>query len=347
MKIKTMKEIVSDMAGYMVTIGSKITNFNPGSIVRTLFEAVATEIEQLYFKMKKGHAEAIEGSLYTSFGFSKTPATKATGLLTLEFKAPLSLVFTISKGHSFYTVPVKGKVIYFECLEDKTVPIGETSVDVKVQCTEAGEIGNVPPLSIRNVMSPLPMVERMYNLSPFHTGLPEETTEQRKKRFSNFIGTLQRGTVDSIKYGVSQIPDVAGVNVREDVGLIYIYVHDAQGQLPDPLRVQVENLVPNYKCGGIKPIVSQVNIKKVDIDIKVSLENGFDRGTYALIIYNSISTFLERYTVGKPLLRAEIVRFIMNLDYNAILNVNLSIDKDVIAQDNELVRPGKITINVE
>jgi hypothetical protein len=80
-----------------------------------------------------------------------------------------------------------------------------------VQCTQAGTIGNVPSYTIRRAVQNTPVMGDIYNASRFFTGAPEESKEERKKRFSTFVRGIARATPDALTYGCLQVTNVAGV----------------------------------------------------------------------------------------------------------------------------------------
>lgn len=152
LKIKTFGEILSDMVTWVSTSGKKLSNFYVGSVIRTLLESVAVEIESLYFQMFKGFKYAIENSIFYSFDFPRMPATYSSGTLAIKFKFPIPNTFVIEAGTKVCTLPVNGEVVYFVSLQDLECEKGVDYVELTVQCTVAGTIGNVPQYAIsRNI----------------------------------------------------------------------------------------------------------------------------------------------------------------------------------------------------
>ena len=198
--MKTFNQILNGMAGWIVTNCTKLTNFFVGSVLRTLLEAIAMEIEALYFQMHKGFIYAIENSIFHSFGFYKKPAISATGEVTVVFKDSLPQSFTFLKGFKFATVPILSQVVYFEVTEDTTAPKGCSSILVPVSCTEKGVVGNVPSNTITIMVTPVNIVRSVYNEKSFGSGTSEESSSERKRRFTTYIQTLSKATVDALKY---------------------------------------------------------------------------------------------------------------------------------------------------
>lgn len=345
--MKSFNRILEDMVTWMLTSGSKLTNFHSGSVIRTLYESIAAEIEALYYEARKGFKNAVENSIFHSFDFYRTDALPATGELTLQLRSDSVQSFIIPKGTRFFTIPLDGrKVVYFKTTEELEVLAGVSAVKIMVECEEKGVIGNVPPFSIRRSVNSLSLVEDIYNESKFFNGAPRESKESRKQRFSNFITTLARGTVPAIEYGVNKVQGVSGVRVVESIGILRVYAHNAEGNLPENLKKDIEESLIDYKTAGIKALVLPVNKSAIDVNIEVLLNSGYPEEKYEEAIQSSVESYLQRFTVSQDLYKSDMIRFIMGIDTNAIINVEVEIEGELITGSNTLIRPGQINVSV-
>jgi len=347
LKIRTFKEILTSMASWVTFNNPKLNNFRVGSAVRTLLEAVAVELESMYFKMRKSFNSAVQDSIANSFGFHPTPAIASSGNIILEFKSNLPQRITIPVGFRFSTVPVGGELVYFEATEEVLCEEGTQSAVVPVRCTQTGTVGNVPARSISMMVTPLAMVSRVYNESAFGNGEAEETLEEYKKRFTQYIETLARGTLSSIQYGCLKVPGVSGAYVSDNIGEIQAYVHDSQGNLPEELRLEVIKALIDYRPAGTEVIVLPVTKRIVNVNITITLRAGFDRDTYRSIVQDSVTTFLNNFSVSRGLTRADLITHIMMIDRNAITNVVTSLNSDVNVASFELIRAGTVNVSVQ
>lgn len=345
--MRGFRTILGEMATWIMTNSKTLTNFYPGSVIRSVLEAISIQIEALYFQARKGFLSAIEESIFNSFDFQRALATKSTGDVVVTFRAPLDQRVVFEQGFEFMTVPVNGDTLYFQVMQDTYVERGASQVTIKVECMASGITGNVPAYAIRRAVLTRGYILDIFNPAKFFNGLPEETTDQRKKRFTDFVNSLGRATIQSIKYGILQIPEVKGVYVKEDTGILTVYVHDVNGQLPDDLRTRVQNALVDYKSGGIRALVSPVVTKTVDLDITVTVEDSYDKEMYRQILQSSVEAYLSYYIVSKNLVRAELIRFVMNIDDSAILNVSINLTQDITVGANELIRPGTVVVTVQ
>jgi len=78
-QIKSFAAIAASMINYARATQDEITDFSVGSVARTIMEAPAIEIEELYQRMLAGILEAIPVSVYRAFGFDPLEAAPARG----------------------------------------------------------------------------------------------------------------------------------------------------------------------------------------------------------------------------------------------------------------------------
>lgn len=345
--MKTFSEIVNGMANWITSNTSKLTNFHVGSVLRTLLESIAVEIEGLYFQMRKGFNDASENAIFNSFDFHRFPALRATGTLTIKFKYALTDPITIAKGSKFFTIPLNGKQVYFQTTRDYVFGIGSTMSDIEVECIDSGVIGNVPSYSLRYSVIQLSQVSDIFNAQAFYTGKPEESKEERKKRFNRYIDTLARGTVSAIQYAALKVPGVAGAYVEDQIGYVNVYVHDAAGNLPEDLKQQVIRSILEYRAAGIDVIVLPVIKRTIDLDVSVSVRPGFSLEEYRSAVQQAVTSYLNYFTVSRDVVQADLTRFIMDVDINAIANCHMNLDQDIPINTFELVRAGTISVTVD
>lgn len=80
-QVKKFDSIIASMVNWISSNTSKITDFNVGSVVRTILESIAMELEELYYQLMKAVEEAIEEAIYRAFNFPRNPAQRSTGLV--------------------------------------------------------------------------------------------------------------------------------------------------------------------------------------------------------------------------------------------------------------------------
>lgn len=342
--VKTFREILSSMVDWTSSNSTKITNFHVGGVVRTLFESVSLEIEALYYQMQKGFKKATKDSIYESFGYNKLPPVASSGNVLFTFKFPLVAPLILPPGYLISSIPVNDKILYFKTTQQVFISTGVSSALVSVTCTEPGELGNVPANTIKIPVARLTEVSDVTNPLPFVGGREQESDEDRKKRFSRFIESLSKGTVPAIEYGCLAVPEVTGVSIDDQIGVVKAYVHNAAGDLPDSVRLDVQNSLINYRSAGIEVLVLPVIKREVDLTISLTLEEGFDPNVYNLVVESEVERFLNSFPVSKSLTMADLIWFIIDVDPAAISNTSTNLTADVLVAKSEIVRPGVITV---
>jgi hypothetical protein len=119
-QIKKFDSIIASMVNWASSATDKITDFNVGSVIRTLLEAVAVELEELYYQLLKAVEEAIEEAIYRTFNFPKNPAERSTGTVTFTRLTGFESTITIPLGTLVSTD--SAPPVYFETLAEATLP---------------------------------------------------------------------------------------------------------------------------------------------------------------------------------------------------------------------------------
>lgn len=349
LKIKSFQDVIKDMVDWVAQNTTKLIDFSEGSAIRTLLEAVAAEFAEFYFKMYKTAIWAVENSIFQSFNFPKREATKAYGTLRLSFNGPLDVDQVIPAGTMFSTVSSdSNQIVYFETTQDYTVPAGATYADITVYCTEPGTKGNVPSNSITQMINPVSFVVSVTNPERFNTGRDEETALERKQRFSKYIDSLHRGTKAALEYGTLEVPNVTGVYVDDSkTGIVYLYAHDGNGDLPDDLLKAVEANLENYRAAGIPVIVTPITKILLDVVVDVYVLPNYNNTTFKQYITAKIEEYLDSFVAGQNYQESDLNAFIRELDEVAIKNCIIktpSQDQEIAV--SQLIRSGNITVNL-
>jgi hypothetical protein len=74
-RTKDFLSIVGGMINWMRGATDKVTDYRIGSVTRTMLEAPAIEIDELYQNMLRGLVDGIPVAIYQGFGFERLPAS--------------------------------------------------------------------------------------------------------------------------------------------------------------------------------------------------------------------------------------------------------------------------------
>lgn len=292
-QLKDFNSIVLAEINHARAVTDRVNDFAPGSVVRTLMEAPAVEMEELYLQMFLGLRDAIPVSAFVSFGFDKTPAKRAFGYVSVASQFPLERDEIIAFGTTFETSDGK----QYTADADVVWLAGQTLVQVPVRAALTGLAGNVPS-GVINTCTQFPSVSGfVVSNAAITNGVDEESDESREGRFAEFIRSLSRGTVAACRYAASQsvIKDETGViteyvtriGLLETPGRVSIYVYSNQGLPSAELMADGQRRLDGYRdeeTGAIFPGVRaagvQVDVlpmveRAVSVAIKIRMRSGY------------------------------------------------------------------------
>ncbi|MBU5669501.1 baseplate J/gp47 family protein [Peptoniphilus sp. MSJ-1] len=324
----------------------KLTDFNPGSAVRTLLEAVSLQIEEFYYNLFNAIKYAVRNACYNAFKFEKYASSYASGTVTIYYEDPILQDKVIKKGTEFHTGENTLRKIYFKSTKDILIKEGAQAVIVPVECTEKGTIGNVTAGEISKLSIGNPNIYLISNNNDFSNGKDIESDTEREQRFREYVHTLQRGTKDAVAYGIKQVNGVAGVYIDDNyIGYLIAYVHDIYGNLTDELKQEVLKEVEGYRSAGIEVVVRPTVKKVVDLDIKVVYRPGYDPNVYNQAIEKIIYQYINNLKVSEDLNISTLITVINDNFREIIAYIDLEDKKDIVTLNNEILKPGEIVVS--
>lgn len=292
-QIKDFASIVAAEINHAKSVTQKITDFAPGSVARTLVEAPAVEIEELYLQMFLGLREAIPVSTFISFGFDKRPARVAFGFVSVSREIPLEQPITIPFGTVFTT----DDAVNYLASADVFWQAGSSLIQIPVRAELAGAVGNAPPGVITS--SPIFSEEGRFNVSnsAIENGADGESDAERESRFADFIQSLSRGTLAACRYhaGLSSVLDEDGnlaefvtrLGISEVPGRVSIYLYSNRGvpsgELIENGQIRLDGyrddeiglIVPGVRAAGVQVDVLPMAERAVDVAIAIRMRPGF------------------------------------------------------------------------
>lgn len=291
-QIKDFVSIVAAQINHARGVTTKITDFQAGSVARTLMEAPAVEVEELYLQMFLGLRDAIPVATFLSFGFEKLVPARAFGKISIsitpaplqDIPVPIGTEFSSEDGRTYQS-------IYFE-----TWPAGQSVFNIHVKSNAIGAIGNASEGIITK--SDAFSSDYTINNAAITTGRDAESDTEREARFSEFVGALSRGTVFACLYGARQanVLDTDGniyeyvtrQGLIESAGYVAIYLYSSHGipsqelisnaqKIIDGSRDEENNtFTAGYRAAGIKFEVIAMVEREIPLSIQVEMLIGYD-----------------------------------------------------------------------
>ncbi|MEX3764455.1 baseplate J/gp47 family protein [Paraburkholderia phenoliruptrix] len=318
---------------------SIITDFNEGAIARTMVEAPAAELDQLYQEMFNGLVEAIPVATYNSFNFDAEPATPATGLIrqvitsqSADTVVPAGTVYSYVGGSVTYTVE-----------NDTTIKAGDTYADVLVKASVSGTIGNLAQNTQFTASPAVTGFVSAVNMAAFVSGADVETDDERLIRFNAYIDALARGTPAAIEYGAktTKLYDSAG-NVIERVvsavvdepyerdktqppALFSCYIHNGVGATSDALVTQTQQVIagykdstgtkiPGWKAAGVHCDVNKATEVTINIGGALTALPGYDESDLATSANSVAYSYILGLGVGTAFQVSDLISKVKAID---------------------------------
>lgn len=348
----------------------KVTDFNIGSVVRTMLEAIGVEIDELYQQVFHGLMEAIPVATYNSFDFSLLPPIPASGSITVNIT--VQPTDTLIAAGTVFT-PNGGSFTYISA-SDVHIAAGSTTASVIASANTGGALTNLPAGTTFSANPQPSGFVSASNIAAFSNGADEETADQRKLRFNQYIQALQRGTVAALQYGAKQtvLYDANGVEIErvrsvkvvepwktdntQPISLVNVYVHNGVGSTSSALVAQAQNVmygyydasgnaVPGWSAAGVQVVLFAATEVIQNIVGALTPVAGTDVASLNIQAKSVISNYMLGLDIGKPLQVSEITALVMAIPgvANFILATPLP-TSDVAVANNQKIMPG--TINV-
>lgn len=269
---KPSADITADLIEWVRGSTDRLTDFNIGSVTRTLLEAHAEELDDYYQAIYFGLIKAIPTAIYTGFGFDIQPAVAASGYVVFSRLGDVGLPVTIPARTSL----ISSSGALYRTLSATEIPAGERYATALAVANEAGAAGNAPAQSV-SLNASLGEVMSAVNPLAFSGGVDAETEDHRAERFAEFVRSLARGTMASLQYiaGIPTITTDDGVvvervqrqSVYEEPGHVMLYIDNGSWGISDDLLAKVQLAVDGYRdpdtlqwIGGYRPAGMRVEV---------------------------------------------------------------------------------------
>jgi uncharacterized phage protein gp47/JayE len=255
---------------------SGLNDLYPGSVVRTLLEAVALETAALYAQMETVYRS---GFIDTAAGGALDHVVSVLGMQRVKAGrnvAEIELTRTRNTRGEIL-VPAGTRVltadgsIEYETLADITLadaqPSAKGSARDLVPTNDA-----VPAGSLTLLAKPIAGIDSVTNPAPSTRLDRDETDEELRTRAKSFLAGSERGTLGAIKAAIARHGILADVDDSE-AGLIDILFHD--NQLSPEQRKRLEDAVDAVRPAGVAVqfVYGQPPLP-VDLEVRLASAHG-------------------------------------------------------------------------
>lgn len=361
-QIKDFVSIVAGELNHARAVTDKITDFAPGSVARTIMEAPAVEIEELYLQMFLGLRDAIPVATFKSFGFDKLPARRAFGYASVSAQQPLTAAIEIPAGTKFNT----DAGAQYSSTVAVTWGTGASMVRVPVQADEVGLVGNVAAGVITSCALFPSSSGFVVSNSLIDNGADVETDTEREARFADFVQALSRGTDLACIYAAKSAAVISGGTIDESVtrvgyaeiaGRVRIYLYGNRGLVSSALLADAQKRLdgwrdeatgeihPGYRPAGVRVEALRMAERAVSFACAVRMLSGYTLSSAVRQqlsdIYNSA---IRAVLPGVTLYQGSLVEALLSVPGVSAV-VPLGSDENIVCDQGEALVPGAFMIS--
>lgn len=361
--LRTFSGIFANFVSYLVSANVRLTNFKPGSRIRTILEAIAAALSRMSSEFYSAYLYAMRNACYESFGFGLLEGKKSTGFIRFE-KSGLTSNYSIP----IFTISLFGQV--YQTVGPVTLVASHTSTDIDIRAVEPGTQYNIDSLGIDTNLGrgdifqtsdPTVVIDfdRIFNPYPISGGTDKETEEERLIRWQEFVNNLSRSTLAGILSGVKSISGIVDCYVTENInpnsgqpetGWINIYVSDGTSNtapnILQTVRDKISGLLNSsdfgYKAAGTRLFVSNLNIQPISFnyELDVLISTQLSDSQLISIVSQSFANYVNRLRNGEDVIfdRLKGVGINAHPDIQRIRFVGLS--SDIVVSSGSVPKIG-------
>lgn len=321
--LKDVSQIEADViTTYEAISGRKLA---PGDPVRLFLQAVAQIIAHqrtlIDYAAKQNLLAFAEGDFLDHLG-----ALLETERLPAQ-PAKTTVRFTISAQPQTVTIPAGTRVtpdgkVFFAIVDPVDIPSGTTEVDVEVECTTVGTIGNDwQPGQINKLVDPLPWVIKIENITTSSGGADTEDDDNYRERIRKAPESFSvAGPYGAYEYWArtahQSIIDVAVSS--PSAGQVEIRPLLEGGEIPTQEILDAVDAVCNDK--SIRPLTDQVTVLAptvVNYDITLTYwidqSNSFIAASIQEKVNEAINDYItwQKSKLGRDINPSELIARIM------------------------------------
>ena len=310
-----------------------VSDFQVGSVARTLYESFAYELALLYEKMNivymGGFVDTATGTqldnVVAILGIKRGLPDFAEGVVTfIRDSGTDNILIPVGTLVATEETPEQEKKV-FQTLEEKTLEGSQTQVDVKVRAVLRGEEEVTPAETIVVMPRPIPGIKEVINNDEIRfVGKGSESDEELRERAKNTLISAGKASQVSLENGLLSLPKVKGVKIREDFsvpegyGVIDIFIDGPDLNDPDE-RLRVENTINEFRAAGIFHRLQAASQIQVDGNIVIELNPSLNLSTeettaYEARVLEQIEVYMDKLAIGESLIFAKLIQVVLSVD---------------------------------
>jgi len=355
MEIRSFTTIFNTMKNWIITKQDKLTDFNNGSVISSLVEAIAREIAQIYIRCRVGYDQFLSAIPYSVFKFYAKQGGYAVGSVVFSRTASALSATQIPAG----TI-VAADTFFYTTTANGSIASGQiASAPIPVISSKIGFDYNVDSGQISKIISILPSdITSVTNTLKFTGGFDTETDFDFTARFQDYIKGLSHTNIYGIMTAGKKSSYVRSVSLIEhfppvdDIFNVTVYVDDGTGYTSPEAITDVTNILegdgspenPGYKACGINFRVLAPTVVLVDLEFTLYTRNT-DEMVAKYDAEKTVREYINNLLIGDDVILSTLVVTLRNTFY--IYDVDIaSPSGNITIGSSQLARFGSAAITV-
>lgn len=360
MNIKSRKEILTDIIVWMRNNTSAITDFNQGSVIRSIFNAVSSQIAHLYYDALKSFRE----SRITFASGSDLDVAVADRSIKRKGATKASVVLRFT-GILTTAIPTGTKVATGDGIEFATIVeryVGEVvgdgadgnTVDIPAEAVVAGTSGNVRQETINQIIDTVDNITEATNPESSVGGSDYENDTQLRSRAITIFDSLAQGTQASYNEWTKQAnTEVLRARAQvyhprySDATIVIHVVKTNAGIFTIAELESIENYI-QVRCPlGLEVVCVNITWETINISAQIRRKTGYSLQETKNNIIDNLQKYLDYrdWDWGQDIEWSDLYSLINNtLGVQDLSPSGFFPSSNVIVNDNSLPKIGSITL---
>lgn len=305
----------------------QLSDFQEGSVIRSLFESFAVELTVLYEQLElvynAGFVDTAEGDdldrVVAILGIKRNEPDFATGSVTFSRDAGSREALTVPIGTLVTTVedPTQepSKKAYLTT-QTAQLPVGVTAVNVPVQAEAPGGQMTTAANTIVVMPRPTPGIKAVTNpAAVLFVGRERESDEELRQRAKQALLASGRASATALENALLSLPGIHQVRIKEDPnqpGVVYLYVDG----LTAANEAQVRQRIDEVRAAGIYVVLEPAQPIELTIILRIGVDpriKGEERLAIEERVIEAVEAFVRRIPMGEPLLFAQLTAAVLSV----------------------------------
>ncbi len=289
----------------------KVTDFNSGSVIYTMFSAVATAVDTItlaiYMARQAAYISTATGTdldnKAADYGVTRKPVVAASGTFTFTRLTPSISPTDIPAGTLVSTLPdASGNVITFATNADASLPAGQVSVQVTATAQTSGSGGNLAANTPLVVSSATPGIDGVTLGADIDNGMDVETDDLLRARTLAVFASLARGTAawyQKTALDVTGIQSATVISQNRGAGTVDVFIVGQDNTIPDAaLQAAVQAAID-----AGRPITDDAREQvptalTVDAALQIHLLPGYDPPAAIAAVQAAVAKYINNLGAG-------------------------------------------------